>query len=48
MWSLFMNTIINLVELVQHRAARIVTIDYSFKSSVTGMLNFTWIDVFGM
>ena len=38
-WSPFTNTSINLVELVQHRAARFVTGDYGFMSSVTGMLN---------
>ena len=38
-WSPFMNTNINLVESVQCRAARFVTGDYGFTSSVTGMLS---------
>ena len=38
-WSPFTNTNINLVESVQRRAARSVTGDYGFTSSVTGMLN---------
>ena len=38
-WSPFTNKNINLVESVQRRAARFVTGDYGFMSSVTGMLN---------
>ena len=37
-WSPFMKAYINLIESVQHRAARFVTSDYGFTSSVTGML----------
>ena len=37
-WPPFTKTHINLVESVQRRAARFVTSDYGFTSSVTGML----------
>ena len=37
-WSPFTKTYINLIELVQCRAAKFVTSDYGFTSSVTGML----------